>query len=168
MLETNLYRILQVDPKANPEVIAAAFRVLSRALHPERDSTGIDELRLAELKRAHAVLSDPEQRRAYDLEIAPESLVAMGPGPNGHALDRLSLADRVRAQTAREAAPSRRLDFGRYQGWTLAEVGRYDPDYLRWLSRHSSGVRYRNAILQLLMAYDKQPVAASRSSRSSR
>lgn len=98
----------------------------------------------------------------------PESLVAVGPGSNGHAQDRMSLADRVRAQTAREAAPSRRLDFGRYQGWTLAEVGRYDPDYLRWLSRHSSGVRYRNAILQLLITYDKQPVAASRSSRSSR
>jgi hypothetical protein len=42
------------------------------------------------------------------------------------------------------------LDFGRYAGWRLADVARRDPDYLRWLSRHSSGIRYRQAIAALL------------------
>jgi hypothetical protein len=43
-----------------------------------------------------------------------------------------------------------KLDFGRYAGWTLAELAAHDADYLRWLSRHSAGIRYRRAILRLL------------------
>jgi curved DNA-binding protein CbpA len=46
--------------------------------------------------------------------------------------------------------PSSQLDFGRYAGWTLRDLARHDPDYLRWLSRHSSGLRYRSEILRLL------------------
>ncbi len=46
--------------------------------------------------------------------------------------------------------PSSELDFGRYAGWTLRDLARHDPDYLRWLSRHSSGLRYRSEILRLL------------------
>jgi hypothetical protein len=42
------------------------------------------------------------------------------------------------------------LDFGRYQGWTIADLARRDPDYLRWLSRHSSGIRFRSAIADAL------------------
>jgi hypothetical protein len=43
-----------------------------------------------------------------------------------------------------------RLDFGRYAGWRLADVARSDADYLRWLSRHSAGVRFREQIRALL------------------
>ena len=43
-----------------------------------------------------------------------------------------------------------RLDFGRYEGWTLGEVARRDPEYLDWLRRHASGARYRDAIDILL------------------
>ena len=32
----------------------------------------------------------------------------------------------------------------------MKDLAKHDPDYLRWLSRHSSGVRYRNLITQLL------------------
>jgi curved DNA-binding protein CbpA len=46
--------------------------------------------------------------------------------------------------------PSSQLDFGRYTGWNLRDLARHDPDYLRWLSRHSSGLRYRTEILRLL------------------
>jgi hypothetical protein len=42
------------------------------------------------------------------------------------------------------------IDFGRYAGWRLKDLAKQDPDYLRWLSRHSSGVRYRNQIIALL------------------
>ena len=43
-----------------------------------------------------------------------------------------------------------RLDFGRYEGWTLGEVVKRDPEYLDWLRRHGSGARYRDAIDILL------------------
>jgi hypothetical protein len=42
------------------------------------------------------------------------------------------------------------LDFGRYAGWSLKALARHDPDYLRWLVRHSSGVRYRAEIRELI------------------
>jgi hypothetical protein len=38
------------------------------------------------------------------------------------------------------------LDFGRYEGWSIADLARRDPDYLRWLRRHSSGIRFRREI----------------------
>ena len=43
-----------------------------------------------------------------------------------------------------------RLDFGHYAGRTIEELGSVDPDYLRWLERHPSGVRYRSEIHRVL------------------
>jgi hypothetical protein len=43
-----------------------------------------------------------------------------------------------------------RLDFGHYAGSTIEEIGRVDPDYLQWLARHPSGVRYRGEIHRVL------------------
>ena len=42
------------------------------------------------------------------------------------------------------------LDFGRYAGWCIGDLARHDPDYLRWLCRHSSGLRFRDAIMRVL------------------
>ena len=42
------------------------------------------------------------------------------------------------------------LGFGRYNGWSLADLARRDPEYLLWLSRHSSGIRYRTEIYSIL------------------
>lgn len=43
-----------------------------------------------------------------------------------------------------------RLDFGHHAGRTIAELAETDPDYLRWLARHPSGVRYRAEIGRVL------------------
>lgn len=43
-----------------------------------------------------------------------------------------------------------RLDFGHYAGRTIEELADTDPDYLRWLERHPSGVRYRAEIQRVL------------------
>lgn len=43
-----------------------------------------------------------------------------------------------------------RLDFGHYAGRAIAELASEDPDYLRWLARHPSGVRYRAEIQRVL------------------
>ena len=42
------------------------------------------------------------------------------------------------------------LNFGRYSGWGLRDLARQDPEYLLWLSRHSSGIRYRTEIYTIL------------------
>lgn len=43
-----------------------------------------------------------------------------------------------------------RLDFGHYAGYTVEELAGIDPDYLRWLEHHPSGVRYRAEIHRVL------------------
>jgi hypothetical protein len=47
-------------------------------------------------------------------------------------------------------SPGSVLAFGRYTGWSLRDLARQDPDYLLWLSRHSSGIRYRTEIYGIL------------------
>jgi hypothetical protein len=42
------------------------------------------------------------------------------------------------------------LDFGHHAGRTIAELALADPEYLRWLARHPSGVRYRAEIARVL------------------
>ena len=43
-----------------------------------------------------------------------------------------------------------RLDFGHHAGRTIAELATEDPDYLRWLARHPSGIRYRAEISRVM------------------
>ena len=157
MLEEDLYKILQVDPEADLEVIEAAYKVLAGRLHPEKDVSGIHEVRFAELNRAIATLRDPAARRAYD-EQRRADLVPVGPGTEGSGFRRLAggaLTERVQAGPNGAYVDSLTISFGRYAGWTLGALARQDPDYLRWLSRHSSGVRYRSAILRLLGEQDE-------------
>src|SRR5574337_457892 len=64
MPSLDLYRVLQVDPAAEPEVIQAAFRRLAQKYPP--DAGGGSEERMAELNAAYAVLGDASRRAAYD------------------------------------------------------------------------------------------------------
>jgi hypothetical protein len=64
-------------------------------------------------------------------EIDGDTRVPMGPG----------------APTSFDPA---RLDFGHYAGRSIEELADADPDYLRWLERHPSGVRYRTEIQRVL------------------
>ena len=50
-----------------------------------------------------------------------------------------------------------KLAFGRYSGWALRDLARQDPDYLRWLSRHASGLRYRTEIYQSWAGRARRP-----------
>jgi serine/threonine protein kinase len=61
----NHYDLLQVSHRASREVIEAAYRALIQRHHP--DHNGSTEMAAA-LNVAHAVLSDPRQRRDYDRE----------------------------------------------------------------------------------------------------
>ena len=164
VFESDYYKILEVDPEADPEVIAAAYRVLTKRVRSKDDLEEADQIRLAELDLAYAVLSNPAQRLAFDERRLSET-VAVGPGyyhgngngnGNGQAYDaaaRLAagpLSERVAAGLHGESLGELTINFGRYSGWTLSEIAGSDPEYLMWLSRHSSGIRYRRAILRLL------------------
>ena len=163
MIQKNPYKLLQVDPDADTDVIVAAYKALAAKLHPERDFTGIEEYRLAELKRAYALLIDPARRDAYDAEAQRVAFtVESVDGRSGPGHHSWTLADRIAAKQADDMGAQIQIDFGRYAGRTLGELLRIDPEYLRWLSRHSSGVRFRGPILRLLAQLDAEhsPVGA--------
>lgn len=133
------YRVLQVLPTADQEVLNAAFRALAQKYHPDHDPTRLAAMRMAELNAAWAMVRDPalraswdrnQRRVTYDFAEQPRR-VSVPPPP-------------------RSARAGTRLEFGRYTGWALRDLARKDPDYLRWLSRHASGLRYRTEIYQIL------------------
>jgi curved DNA-binding protein CbpA len=133
------YAVLQVVPTAEPEVIHGAFRALAFKYHPDRDATRRAAEKMADLNRAYAVLRDEKMRASYDRSRRA-------------AVSGITLAPVHRSSTAPPTVPSPGsvLTFGRYTGWSLRDVARQDPDYVLWLSRHSSGIRYRTEIYGIL------------------
>jgi curved DNA-binding protein CbpA len=137
------YSVLQVVPSCEQEVIHAAFRALAFKYHPDHDATRRAAEKMAELNRAYALVRDPSVRASHDraqrrtiggVSVAA-SVATAGPA----------------ARTARPVPTGGSvLTFGRYAGWALRDVARHDPDYLVWLSRHSSGIRYRTEIYAIL------------------
>jgi hypothetical protein len=59
------YEVLQINPRADAETIRRIYRIMAARLHPDNTQTGNLE-RFLNLKKAFEVLSDPEQRAAYD------------------------------------------------------------------------------------------------------
>jgi curved DNA-binding protein CbpA len=69
MSEVDHYAVLQVDRRARPEVVQAAFEVLRELLLREDPDDALRQL--VALNAAHAVLSDPERRAEYDRALSP-------------------------------------------------------------------------------------------------
>ena len=137
------YRILGVLPEADPDVIRAAYRVLARKLHPDGQDGPPDPVtdrRIKDLTWAYAQVRDAEARLRFDrARFAAAPPTAADPPTHGAA------------RRADEDDPARvKLDFGRYEGWTLREIAKRDIEYVQWLHRHASGARFRTTIDQLL------------------
>jgi curved DNA-binding protein CbpA len=132
------YEVLEVRDNASQTVIDAAFRALAGLYHPDRNGSPAAAHRMAELNRAYALIRTTDRRQVYDRLHTPVS----SPVP---------AAPIKSAATSPPKAPQADvLDFGRYAGWSLRDLALRDPDYLRWLSRHSSGIRHRQRIVELL------------------
>ncbi len=68
--QLNLYEVLQVSPKASPEVVQAAYRTLARAYHPDVNASPHAARMMRQLNAAYKVLSDPGRRSKYDAQRA--------------------------------------------------------------------------------------------------
>jgi len=86
---TDLYRVLQVDPSANPLVIQAAYRALAQIFHP--DVSG-DSDEMKRINAAWEILRDPRRRRQYDIERAGRH-APQAPGAATHASHPTAAAD---------------------------------------------------------------------------
>jgi curved DNA-binding protein CbpA len=62
----NPYKILQVDPEAEDEVITAAYRRLARKYHPDLAATPDAPARMAAINAAWELIGDPAKRLIYD------------------------------------------------------------------------------------------------------
>lgn len=157
MRSRTYYQILMVDPDADQDIIAVVHRRLAQRYHPDVDPSPASRARMLAINEAWDTLKDPERRRHYDAQMAQHR-------------DRRSSVELVKRSARVPAAdpPTGRspwgeagppppgprngpvLDFGRYKGWTLDQIGRQDRDFLEWLQRHPAGRLYRVELEQLL------------------
>lgn len=150
MSDADPYQVLQVTPGAEQEVVHAAFRALALKYHPDRDPSTQAARHMAVLNRAYALLRDPVARASFDQARLRAKAGFAQPEPATESV--------MTPPPPRSSVSGTRLEFGRYSGWTLRDLARHDPDYLRWLSRHASGMRYRSEIYQI---FRQQGVSAA-------
>jgi hypothetical protein len=63
--DIDYYEFLQISPRAELSTIQRIYRFMASRFHPDNPETG-DPEKFFLLKRAYEVLSDPDQRAAYD------------------------------------------------------------------------------------------------------
>ena len=95
---------------------------------------------------AYAQIGSPERRAVYDALQRHLATVQSVRTPPMQPMPPVGVGNGARASGGDPGV----LDFGRYTGWSLAQIAQSDPDYLLWLARHSSGIRYRRRIEALL------------------
>ena len=87
-LDKDFYAVLGVDKDADEATIKKAYRKLAKQYHPDRnEGDAAAEQKFKDVGEAHAVLSDPEERREYDairsMAGGGARFTAGGPGGNG-------------------------------------------------------------------------------------
>jgi DnaJ-class molecular chaperone len=159
-MRRTLYEILMVSPGADQEVITIVYRHLAKRFHPDVDPSPQAQSRMAELNEAYEVLDHPEKRARYD------ELLAGGREPTSRSTREGTSWSEAAADGAApgssepfgEAGPppsspepaGAAMTFGRYRGWALNQVARFDRDYIEWLSRTPAGRTYRQELDALL------------------
>jgi hypothetical protein len=148
--ERDPYEVLHVSRYATWAEVRAAYRALARRFHA--DGTTPDSQQMVAINSAYNQL-DREQRGGGEAPIgvpgspdtpaegAPPRATRPGMPNEGSLMGRVRAAQRLETPV---------VDFGEYAGWSIAEIAEQNPRYLRWLSRHPSGNRFRTAIEQVL------------------
>jgi curved DNA-binding protein CbpA len=140
------YRQMMLAENADEEIISTVYRKLAQRYHPDVDPSPEAARKMAALNEAYATLRDKAKRKAYDEWLASrrdrrrnDNLIVkpgdVSYGPAGEPIG---------------PPQGSVVTFGRYQGWTLGQIKRRDPQFLEWFARTTSGHRYREEIAQLL------------------
>jgi len=130
----DLYRVLQVDPAADPDVIQAAYRVLARKRHP--DLVG-DEQSMKALNAAWEILGDAELRARYDRDRGEAAAQAARRRTGTAPSPKPYLREHAGPPPGNPSGPI--VGFGRYEGWSLGEIARVDREFLEWLRTVPAG-----------------------------
>jgi DnaJ domain len=173
--ELDAYAVLGVDPAADDESVAAAYRALARRLHPDLAGDGATH-QMSIVNAAFDKVRDPKRRREYDDELAeidPSRAARARARPRGarvrasaasappppqepehhrapspyHEFDDSSGRDGTGGAGRPPGRPSGSvLPFGRHIGWSIGEIARVDPGYLIWLEERREGRPYLDEI----------------------
>lgn len=102
------YKVLQVDPEAEDEVLEAAYRRLARKYHPDVAPGAEAQARMVALNRAWEMVSDPARRARVDRARAASLQGSGGSAPaNAGAGPEPSWRARQRGESAPEPTRSR-------------------------------------------------------------
>lgn len=128
--QPDLYRILQVDSSADPDVIEAAYKRLARRFHPDlnRGDPAAEE-QMKRINEAFRVLGKPDLRADYDartgiglpeLEIVPTDVVLRTVDPSAREIN---FSIRLRHASGPAFDPSKhRIDLVLLPPWNDADV----------------------------------------------
>lgn len=152
MPDPDLYKILQVDPEADPEIIQAAYRRLAQKFHPDLAAGREAADRMVLINLAWATLRDPVARAAYDQ-------ARLSPPHTPGTMRRATVVNPPAGPPPGDPSGSV-LRFGRYDGWSLGEIARTDVDYLEWLDRMPIGRPYRDEIDPILRRSGRRRAAS--------
>lgn len=167
MARPDPYKLLQVDPEADVEIIQVAYRKLAQRYHPDVAPDPEAARLMAELNAARDLLVDPASRAAHDRSRRAAHTASRGgagagaasrpggtgatPRPAAPPADGGSPASSERGVGSPPGNPSGSvLTFGRHAGWSLGEVARLDLEYVEWLDRMPIGRPYRAEIDAIL------------------
>ena len=178
------YRVLQVDPEADVEVIQAAYRALARKYHPDVATTREAAERMTAINGAWQVLRSAERREAWD-KVRAQRLGIPVPTPTDKADPAATTADPAKPSWPEGRPGFRRddlksprgtnrgnaggppgkpsgtvLDFGRYKGWSLGQISKQDPEFLEWFVRMPIARPYVREINELLAEVGRKNAAA--------
>lgn len=124
------YRLLQVDPSADLDVIEAAYKRLALRHHPDRNNDDPQAAdRMKRINEAYRVLRNADLRAAYDarsgarlpeLEVTPGEVVLRALDP---AAREISFSVRLRHVSGPAFDPSKhRIDLSLLPPWHQADV----------------------------------------------
>ena len=75
MADIDPYKTLEVDNRASQEVIKAAYHALTKKYHPDH---GGSEVKAKALNAAYQILSDDDEREAFDKKIKKKTGTIIG------------------------------------------------------------------------------------------
>lgn len=128
--DADLYRVLQVDPSADPEVIAAAYKRLALKYHPDHNrGDPYAEEQMKRINEAFHVLGKPHLRADYDartgvrmpeLEVVPTEVVLRAFDP---AAREINFSVRLKQSGGPAFDPAvHRIDLALLPPWHQADV----------------------------------------------
>jgi curved DNA-binding protein CbpA len=128
--DADLYRVLQVDPSADPEVIEAAYKRLAHKYHPDHNTGDpLAEEHMKRINEAFRVLGKPGLRADYDrrtgarlpeLEITPSEVTLRAIDP---AARQIQFSVRLKQAAGPAFDPAiHRIDLALAPPWNQAEV----------------------------------------------